>query len=254
MKDKLLTITLRNMGLKETEAAVYLSALKQGYSTVLTLAEETGVKRGTVYEITSRLIDRGLIKITKKEGHRYLIAEDPRALSAKFNEYTKEFDKNLSQFLALQNQNEIKPKITYYEGEDEIWQIYEDTLIKGQPILSFTSVIGIYNLLDSQRIEDYIRRRTEKKIPIQIIALDSPEAREWAKRGKEEFREVRLIPKEQYDFSADVEIYGDKVATISFKEKIFGVVIESAQISQMQRMAFELMWQGAGKFKHKTPA
>lgn len=63
---------------------------------------------------------------------------------------------------------------------------------------------------------------------------------------------MRLVSKEQYDFSADVEIYGDKVATISFKEKIFGVVIESTQISQMQKAAFELMWKGAEKLTQAT--
>jgi len=143
MKEEILTTTLRNLGLRETEAVVYLSALEQGYSTVLSLSEATGVKRGTVYEITDRLIKRGFIKTTKKEGNRYLIGEDPKVLSVKFNEYTKEFDKKLPEFLALQNTSDIKPKITYYEGEEEVWQIYEDTLVEKQPICSFTSIIDM---------------------------------------------------------------------------------------------------------------
>jgi len=254
MNGKILTTTLRNLGLKETEAVVYLSALEQGYSTVLSLSEQTNIKRGTVYEITARLIDRGFLKVTKKDGHRYLISEDPKVLSVRFNEYAQNFTAKLSEFLALQNENETKPKITYYEGEDEVWQIYEDTLAEGKPICSFTSVIDIYDLLSREKIEDYIKRRAEKKIPIRIIALDSPESRLWAEKSKEALREMRLINKEQYNFSADVEIYGNKVATVSFKDKIFGVVVESEQISQMQKAAFELMWEGAEKYRNKKIA
>lgn len=236
---------LKKLGLKESEVLIYLSVLEQGNATVLSIARTTGIKRGTVYEITTSLLDKGFLKATVSEKKRYLIAEDPRIVTAKFKEYTDTLLTHLPQLLALQNSNENKPKITFYEGEEEVWQIYEDTLRTGEPILSYTSVIDVYNLLDPGRIEDYIKRRVEKRIPVKIIALESEASRLWAKRGTQELRDVRLIPKEQYNFSADVEIYGNKVAIVSFKEDIFGIVIESEQISQMMRSAFELMWEAS---------
>ncbi len=243
-----LVATLTNLGIKESEVMVYLTVLEQGQVTILSLSRTTGIKRGTVYEITGRLMDRGFVKTTLSGKRRFLVAEDPRILTAKFKEYSDTLSSQLPQLLALQNVNENKPKITYYEGEDEVWQIYEDTIRTGQPILSYTSVIDIYNLLlDPKKVEEYIRRRVEKKIPVRVIALESDVSRLWAKRAKEELREIKLIPKETYNFSADVEIYGNKVAIVSFKEDIFGIVIESEQIAQMQKMAFELMWNGARK-------
>lgn len=245
-----LIATFTRLGLKESEVAVYLATLEQGQATILTIAKATGIKRGTVYEITNRLIDKGLLKVTVSEGRRFLIAEDPRILTAKFKEYADTLAVQLPQLLALQNTNENKPKITFYEGEDEVWQIYEDTLRTGQPILSYTSVIDIYNLMNPKKIEEYIKQRVLRKIPIRIIALDSQASQLWKKRSKEDLREIRIIPKETYNFSADVEIYGNKVAIVSFKEDVFGLIIESEQISQMYKSAFELMWQGASIANH----
>ena len=241
--------TLTKLGLKESEVSTYLSVLEQGQSTILAISKATNIKRGTVYEITNRLIDRGFLKVTFSEKKRYFIAEDPRILTSKYREYTDALMLQLPQLLALQNAKENKPKITFYEGEDEVMQIYEDTLRTGQPIFSYTSVLDIYNLLSTENIEGYIKARVAKKIPVKIIALDSHAARLWSERGEKEFREIRLIPKEQYDFSADVEIYDNKVAIVSFKEDVFGIMIESEQISQMMRSAFNLMWQASTRVK-----
>ena len=237
-----LVLTISKLGLKESEVSVYLSALEQDQATVLSLARKTGIKRGTVYEISQRLIEKGFLKVTFSEKKRHLVAEDPRTLTYKFKESADTLLLQLPHLLALQNSNENKPKITFYEGEAEVFQIYEDTLRANQPILSYTSVMDIYNLLNPKKIEEYIKRRVSKKIPVKIIALDSQASRLWNERSQTEYREIKLISKEKYNFSADMEIYGNKVAIVSFKEDIFGIIIESEQISQMMRSSFELMW------------
>lgn len=244
-KNNYLSNILANLGLKKTEAEVYLSTLEQGRATVLSLAQKTGIKRGTIYEITSRLLDAGFLKTAIFDNKRCLVAVNPRTIAARFQERVSIFSDQLPQFLALQNSNETKPKVTYFEGEDEVWQIYDETLEQVDDILSFTSVIDINLLLDPKRIADYIERRVRKNIPIKIIALDSDVSRHWVQKGQKELREIRIVPKEKYSFSADVEIYGNKVAIISYKEKVFGLVIDSEEISQMYRAAFGLMWLGA---------
>jgi HTH-type transcriptional regulator, sugar sensing transcriptional regulator len=238
-----LSSSLIKLGLKAVEASVYLSILEEGEATILTTSQRTGIKRGTVYEIVDRLTDRGFIKTTLHGKKRYFLAEDPRTLTAKFREHTDTLLSQLPELLALQNSNTNKPKITFYEGEEEVFEIYEDTLRTNQPILSYTSVVDVYKLLDPGRIEEYIKKRVQKKIPVKIIALESEAGRLWSKRSPKEFREILLLPRDQYNFSADMEIYGNKVAIISFKEDIFGIIIESEQISQMYKSAFELMWQ-----------
>ena len=50
------------------------------------------------------------------------------------------------------------------------------------------------------------------------------------------------MDKSVYRFNADMEIYANKVALISYRENFLGVIVESKEINQMQRAAFELMW------------
>lgn len=250
-KQPQLLATLTKLGLKESEAQIYMTTLEQGETTILLLAKATGIKRGTVYEITNRLLERGFLKVTMAEKRRFLVAEDPQTISAKFKEYSDTLFSQLPQFLALQNSNEYKPKITYYEGEDGIWQILDDTLHQNEEILSFDSVANIYHLVNPQKVEDYIKRRVTKKISTRIIALESDVSKLWLKRGVEELRDIRIIPKAKYNFAADIEIYGNKVAIMSYKDHLFGIVIESEQISQLYRSAFELMWQGAATYSRR---
>ena len=243
--DSQFLLLLEHLGLKKTETRVYLTTLEQGKTTILAIAKATGIKRETIYGIATRLVDKGFLKITISEKKRYFIAEDPRIITARFKGYSEALFAKLPQLLAMQNSNENKPKVTYYEGEDEVWQIYEDTLRVGKPFVSFTSAIDMNRLLDPKNIENYIRRRVEKKIPTKTVAIDSELSRNWLKTAKNEFREIRLIPKEQYNFSATIEIYGNKVGIISYREDVFGLMIESEQISQMFKVAFELMWESA---------
>lgn len=245
MNQEAIITILDQLGLKPTESKVYFAALEQGKSTALSLARATGIKRGTVYEIIDRLTDKGFLKTVQADTKRHFLAEDPKVISERLEEYSQQFKNSLPDLLAIASQGSTRPKVTFFEGEDEIWQIYEDTIKEGQPILSYTSVLDLYHLLEPRKIEHYIKRRTEKKLPIRIIAIDSPESRQWAMREEEELRETRLVPREMYNFAADVEIYGNKVAMVSFKKNLFGIIIESEQIAQMQKVVFELMWQGA---------
>ncbi|MBI3573343.1 MAG: hypothetical protein HY092_04045 [Candidatus Kerfeldbacteria bacterium] len=246
---KNLLAVLEEIGLKEHEAALYLTANVLGRSTVLSLSRAAKIKRGTVYETLPRLIERGLLREIMIDEKRFFVAEDPRFVASNFHQRVKNLEQALPQFLALQNANTKKPKVTYFEGESEVWKIYEDTLATGLPILSYTSVTGVYEHLDPRRIDDYFTRRTEKKIPIRVLAVDSPESRKWAAQAQKYLRDMRIVPAGQYAFSADVEIYGDKVAIISYIDGLFGIILESPQISQLQRWAFELMWQAAEKVR-----
>ena len=75
-----------------------------------------------------------------------------------------------------------------------------------------------------------------------MIVPDFPTTREILSQAQSTLREIKVVPNENFKFSADTEIYGNKVALISHSENFMGVIIESKEISQMQRMAFEIMW------------
>lgn len=251
MKIANLTEQLTEAGLAEKEAEVYLSALELGKSSILEIAQHSKIKRSTVYEIIPVLENRGLIKRTKSGKKDYFVAENPKTVLTIIKEKEKRFQESLPQLMSLFNAQEKRPKVYFYQGPEEIRQLYEDTLREGKSLLNYTSIINLYQYLEKAWVDDYIRRRVKLGIRSRIIVIDSPEARGWQKTAKKELRQMRLIPRENYKFSADVHIYGNKVIVTTYKSGLFGILIEDENIAQMMRVGFELMWQGAGKHKQK---
>ena len=240
---------LSNAGFTEKEAAVYLSALELGRASILDIARHSNVKRSTVYEIIDILEDKGYIKKTKQGKKHYFVAESPKTVLGMIKEKEARFQEALPQLMSLFNAQEKRPKVYFFQGESEIRQMYEETVREGKPILNYTSVIELYQYLDKDWVDDYIKRRVAAKIPSRIIVLESPESIDWAESAASELREVRLIPKKDYNFSADVHIFGNKVIVATYRSGLFGILIEDENIAQMQRVAFELMWLGAEKYQ-----
>jgi len=52
-----------------------------------------------------------------------------------------------------------------------------------------------------------------------------------------------LVSPEKFDFTNEINIYDDKVAIISFKNELIGMIIESTEIANSQRAIFNMCWQ-----------
>ncbi|AKM82251.1 MAG: transcriptional regulator TrmB [Berkelbacteria bacterium GW2011_GWE1_39_12] len=247
MQSTKLNNLLIEAGLDDKEADVYLAALELGKTTILEIAKHSKVKRSTVYEIIPALENKGLIKRAKVGKKYFYLAESPKTVVTLIKEREKRFAEALPQLMSLFNSQEERPKVYFYQGPEEIKQMYEDTIREGKDILNYTSIINLYQYLDKEWVDDYIKRRIDAGIKTRIIALVSRESEEWHDKAKTELREIRLVPKDDYNFSADVHIYGNKVIITTYKSGLFGLLIEDVNIAQMQKMAFELMWLGAEK-------
>ena len=57
-----LTPFLKNLGLNDKEANIYLALLQLGKSTATKIAKKSGLKRPTTYVIIEQLIDKGFVQ------------------------------------------------------------------------------------------------------------------------------------------------------------------------------------------------
>ena len=73
---------LKQLGFSEKEIKVYLTLLKSGPSSVRTLAQVSGINRGTTYDILKSLIAQGLVSYYNKAAHQYFTAESPETRPA----------------------------------------------------------------------------------------------------------------------------------------------------------------------------
>ena len=242
---KNLQSSLEYIGLTPKEAKIYVALLELGEASVVQIAKSAGIKRTTVYNILPDFINRGLATSTFKKKRKVYFVEDPRSLKNDIKEKGNVIDKLMPELLAIQNVIPSKPRITFYEGLGGMKDLYQDTLEgskEGETILSYTGLADFSNLMPEEYANYYIRERAKRKIRIRIITSDSPTAQSWKNTAAQDLRDIRIVDNPNFRFNADMEIYANKVALISYRENFLGVIVESKEINQMQRAAFELMW------------
>jgi len=243
MKTTNLTTILQNLGLNEKEAKVYLACLELGSATVQEVSDKAGVKRTSVYNFLEDMKVRGFITEVKHGKRILLIAEDPQTLLKKADEQKRQLEEMLPEFLSIYNLPGEKPKVKFYQGVEGLKRVYEDTLEEGSPIYLISDYEQMFEALDSEWMWDYAKRRTEKGIKAFSIAKEGARAQEVKVNDVEQLRETRFV--KEVDFETEINIYGNKVALLSFRRPYAGVIIEDRTIAQTLKSMWKIVWNQA---------
>lgn len=245
---------LNNLGLSKNEAKIYLASLEMGISPAQDIARKAEIIRTTGYSVLEQLVQKKIVHKTKEKNRTRYIAEDPKNLVQKFEEYQKELEKKLPDLQAIYNKQEIKPKIRFYEGEEGIRFVLDATLDlpKGTETLSYQTDAELPSEFLQKYVFDYVKRRISKGITQRTITNDSAFLTNMQKRDKPELRNTTMIDSKIYPFTDQVIIFDDQVAIVSYTDKI-GLIIESRAVAQTQKAIFELAWIGAQKVGKPSP-
>lgn len=246
---------LKNYGLSDKEARVYLALLELGSDSVSNIAFKAKINRTTAYDILEYLVKDGLISYVGDKKTKHYAIENPELLvnyldnkSREYKYKAREAKKDvLPELKALFNKNPKKPRVKYYEGEEGIISLYEDSLTSKTEILSWSD-IAVTRYFAEDYFVRYYRRRAKRNVFIKAIVKDSQLARDYKKQDKELCREIRIVPEKEMAMVPECYIYDDKVFFVSIKDK-FGVLIESQDIADAQRKLYNLAWERVGEYK-----
>jgi len=241
---------LIDVGLKEKEADVYIAILALGQGTASKIARKAHIVRTTVYDILSSLFDKGLVTLTGKEPKQEYVAESPDNLKIYLKSRLGQMQTDLEdaerelipQLKSIHNVGN-RPKVMFYEGEEGMRKVYEDTLTSHEPIRAYADIGNMYRGLPGY-FPEYFKRRAERNIKIRAIIPNSKEGRERQSCDQEELRESALVPESMFHFTPEINIYDNKVMIASWREKL-GIIIESAEIAEAMKTIFELSWEEA---------
>jgi len=245
-RDELKKILL-GIGFSVKEADVYLAILTLGRGTASKIAREAHIERTTVYDILNSLFDRGLVTLTGKEPKQEYVAESPDQLKEHLEE---EFDKKLKdlkqvesilipQLKSIHNVGN-RPKVMFYEGEEGLKRVYEDTLGSQEEILAYASVGDMHSGLPGY-FPEYYKRRAGKGIAIRAIIPNTKAGLERKCFDEEEMRQTLIVPQDKFGFHPEINIYDNKVMIASWREKL-GIIIESMEIADAMKKIYELAW------------
>lgn len=237
--------SLEKLGFNQKEQEVYFALLQLEKATANAIAQKSGIKRPTTYDILYRLQKQGFIYETQENKKRYFVAHQPEKLLDILENQRRDLKNDLPHLQSIFNTNPKKPKVAYFTGFDGIKQLYEDTLVSlksGDEILAYVTNDTIKYLEDYSL--DYVRRRVAKKIKLRGIYQDTPELSKYLKDNAAQLRTSKVANSKDFPLKNEINIYADKMIIITYAPEPFGVLIESKEIAQTQRAIFEMAWKG----------
>jgi len=236
---------LRDYGLSEKEAKVYLACLKSGASTANKISNLTELRRSTTYDILQALKSKGLIGFFVKDKKYYFQAVEPRELIALLKEKEDKIKRVLPELEKIKESAREKPLVEMFEGIKGAIALLEE-LYKEKELLVYGSAQKAYESL-KHIPESLARRRVEEKIKAKMIF-------EKSKYALFRIEDPKIRKVTEMKFLKSMEkcptvtfIAGCKVGILSFDGEISGVYIQDKEISDTQRIVFENLWNRANK-------
>ncbi|MBI5152302.1 hypothetical protein HZA39_02110 [Candidatus Peregrinibacteria bacterium] len=246
---------LIKIGLSDKEAKVYLALMELGPSTVTEISKKARVTRTNGYHLLNSLITKGLISSNEEKSKMIFAAEDPERLLSMLETQLKQIESNiqhakkiLPEFKAIYKNPAGKLKVKFYEGVEGVISAYEDTLTSKSTILAFCSVEYGHSFMPGY-IPEYYGRRAGRGIHLDSIVAYTKESFRTKELDEKHLRESKIVPL-KYQISIEINIYDDKVAIMSLKEK-FAAIIESKDVAEAFRHLYELAYERAAQYDEK---
>ncbi len=239
------------LGLKEPEIKVFFACLenKDGLR-IGEIVAQTNIRRSTVNLVIERLLKRGFLSYYLEGQRKVFTAEPPALLLSNLESSLREF-KDLLPLLQSANSQARKTKVRFFEGVEEVEQIFNDILLTmrickdDKVILSISSGKDILAALP-QHQKQFINRRVKERISVRWIAPDDQPSRRFLATAKQELRQMKFVDPKKYPIHLDINIYEYKISFLSFESKTgakpAGVIIENENLASSFRSLFTLLW------------
>jgi len=242
--------SLTSLGLDKNESAAYLAMLEFGPASVLQIAKKSGINRSMLYDILDSLISKGLVYKSIRGKKVRFVARQPEALQNLLAEKMEKLEKLMPSLKALSEKGEYKPAMTFHEGLKGIKQVYLGAVhSKEKKLYAF---VGVESLLSKTKVlekfwdEKFKIERKKRNVFGQLLVPDNAAGRAFQKKDNQNFRESRLVDAAKYNFPAEVLMYDNIVAFISYTQhEEFAMAIESPAIAQTLKMAWQFMWEAS---------
>ncbi len=234
---------LKEFGLDDKKARVYLALLEMGQAKAHEIALRAKVARPTAYDLLEKLAEEGLVGAYEKHKVRYYIANDPEKIKRNLAEKQRTFDSLLPELKSVYNTLKSKPKTSFYEGVEGIKTVLEDTIsTPDKNIRGVLSIVDLFKIPGERFMKEYVARRIKSGYALRVVRSKQKDVKETWPTDPSELRLLRYAPANMI-FAMTLYIYDDKVGIISSTKENFGMIVESAELNQNLGYLFEALWQ-----------
>lgn len=243
---------LEEAGFSGTEITILRRLMEGEPLTIRQLGAKTGKSTGVLDQAMKKLIKKDIIR-------RTVINDTPKysldSLEAVVEWMQEDMEQkremllrrhqNFESFVtSLENGNK-RPDIEYFEGESGIRQAYVKLLNGPGEILHY---LPVQHKEEEDPLRDfrvqYFRERQQRKMFSRVLAHDTPLGRRYQSRDAFEYRKTVLVPEEEYPFTFEKIITGDRIACIDHKAQT-ACIIRYPELADIERTLFDGIWKHA---------
>lgn len=227
---------LENLGLEEPEVKTYLALLDLGEATATKLAERAGLGRVHIYQITTKLIEKGLASYVIKNNVKYFRAANPETLLKELQQKEDNLKKIIPELKARQQLTKSETKVEIYRGTEGINTIFKIILKEKEDYYMLGGGNECCTNQDVQTILNIFLKRAEQL-----------EMKGWLLERKESqfyvavHEEYRFLPKEYFS-STTLTIWGNKMATFVWTRPYYVIVVENEEVAKSNLNTFKYLW------------
>jgi sugar-specific transcriptional regulator TrmB len=246
---------LRKIGLTESEIKVYLALLKLGSASKKNIVKESKIASSKIYEVTDRLIDKGLCGIIIKKNIKHFTAAPPSRLkdylNKKHEEIVKE-EKELDQIIPKLDfhYNKIREnsKVEVFIGWKGMETVYIELLNLAKKN-DEVDIIGAGTGKNEEKLElfysKYGKMAMQKGIVFKVIFNES--ARTYVskieKNIKREYNKRFLFE----HTPTEMLIFREGVMIVVRRDEPFVILIRDKESADSFKKYFEELWKIAKK-------
>jgi DNA-binding MarR family transcriptional regulator len=247
---------LRNLGLSEKEAKIYLALLQLGPSTPYQIAKKAELKRPTAYVIAEELVEKGLIVHVPGEEKKRYIARTPDAFIEEQSEKLQAARAILPELRSFQKGTAEKPSIMYYEGAEGVRQAYDykKRELHGKEIVGFFASAEDASPEVIKVFLEWNEYKEKHGPKVRGLTVDNSTLAPFAKYlepGKGSIQ-GKFMPPELYSAKVSIESCDKQFVRICLIESAQTLIIESPKFAVAIAEAFELLWTSL-EGKYDTP-
>jgi HTH-type transcriptional regulator, sugar sensing transcriptional regulator len=241
---------LKQLGLTEGEASVYLALLKLKSSTVGAIVKESGVSYSKIYEVLGRLMGKGFVSFIMKEKTKHFQGVPPNRLLDIIKQREeaikkdKETVEKILPDLEAIGDNKDSQSAEIFIGLKGLKTAYELLIrdySKEEPLLFFY----VHDERYAEVANDFYGKEFNyfKKLKLALKGVANSNLKKSLSFLKPpKFIDLRFV---DFPIPSTIDIYQDKILMTTWRDKPFAYLITSKEISENMKYYFEQVWKQA---------
>ena len=233
---------LKEIGLTDSQIAVYLSLLKLGSTKSGNVIKRTRLAGSVVYRALDELIQQGLVNFVIKSKTKYFSATEPKNILHLWEDKKSRLSSLIPELETLNSDSDLQETKMYvgWKGIQTAFNSVFEILPKNGEYLAF-ALGANKNEPESVKIffKNYQLKRIEMNYKVKLIVNKSDKNVFETRFKNVKNWQIKYVN----DFAPQgIGIYGNTVLIASFEKVPIAVMISSKQVANTFRFMFNSIW------------